>query len=414
MDKDNILRFVVIDSNGKEITTTRENLRAPTNPDIGWIPTTLPEYKSSTRCLTDEQIKTLCSPNHLSPLQQEFLSLHHKLCHLPFSVMLRMSKLGILPKRFLKLRNNMPPCASCMFGQAHRRPWRHKTSQVSSGGTIRNPRRVKAGEKVCTDQLVSAQPGMVPQEKGSSTRARIWGATIFVDCATDWIKVCLMQDTSGDSTLEAKNAFERDAMARGIKVKGYHADNGRYAEHSFKNDCANKLQNLSFCGVGAHHQNGISEAKIKQLTLAARTMLLHAQRYWPEYISTILWPFALMAAADRMNNLHIDLKGLTPEMKFSQAIASSVKLKNYHTFGCPVYILDSRLQDAGGAGPPKWDPRSRLGIYLGHSPSHAGSVALVLNPKTGLISPQFHVVVDDDFLLYLASGQEQYQPTGAS
>ena len=84
MDKDNVLRFVVADSNGKEITTTRENLRAPTNPDIGWIPTTLPEYKSSTRCLTDEQIKTLCSPNHLSPLQQEFLSLHHKLCHLPF------------------------------------------------------------------------------------------------------------------------------------------------------------------------------------------------------------------------------------------------------------------------------------------------------------------------------------------
>ena len=186
-------------------------------------------------------------------------------------------------------------------------------------------------------------------------------------------------------------------MARGIRVKGYHTDNGRYAEHSFKNDCANKLQNLSFCGVGAHHQNGISEAKIKQLTLAARTMLLHAQRYWPEYISTILWPFALMAAADRMNNLHIDLKGLTPEMKFSQAITSSVKLKNYHTFGCPVYILDSRLQNAGGAGPPKWDPRSRLGMYLGHSPSHAGNVALVLNPKTGLISPQFHVVVDDDF-----------------
>ena len=28
---------------------------------------------------------------------------------------------------------------------------------------------------------------------------------------------------------------------------------------------------------------------------------------------------------------------------------------------------------------------------------HAGSVALVLNPKTGLVSPQYHVVFDDDF-----------------
>ena len=32
-----------------------------------------------------------------------------------------------------------------------------------------------------------------------------------------------------------------------------------------------------------------------------------------------------------------------------------------------------------------------------HSPAHAGIVALVLNPKTGLISPQFHVVFDDNF-----------------
>ena len=59
--------------------------------------------------------------------------------------------------------------------------------------------------------------------------------------------------------------------------------------------------------------------------------------------------------------------------------------------------MDACLQDVGGAGPPKWEPRSWLGIYVGHSPIHAGSVALVLNPQTGLISPQFHVVFDDDF-----------------
>ena len=48
-------------------------------------------------------------------------------------------------------------------------------------------------------------------------------------------------------------------------------------------------------------------------------------------------------------------------------------------------------------GVPKWEPRSRLGIYVGHSPSHAGSVALVLNPKPGLVSPQYHVIYDDQF-----------------
>ncbi len=58
--------------------------------------------------------------------------------------------------------------------------------------------------------------------------------------------------------------------------------------------------------------------------------------------------------------------------------------------------MDSRLQ-SGVGGAPKWEPQSRLGIYGGHSPSHAGSVALVLNPRIGHVSPQFHVVFDDHF-----------------
>ena len=70
---------------------------------------------------------------------------------------------------------------------------------------------------------------------------------------------------------------------------------------------------------------------------------------------------------------------------------------SFPEFGCPVYILDSRLQSVGGGGPPKWDPRARLGIYLGHSPSHAGSADLVMNLKTRLVTPQFHWVFDDNF-----------------
>ena len=288
--------------------------------------------------------------------------MHHKLFHLPYTHMLRLAKFGILPKRFLKLRNDLPPCVSCMFGQAHRKPWRHKCSATKDGGTIRCRKRAKPGDMVYTDQLVSAQPGLVPQEKGSPTRARIWGATIFVDGQTDYTKVHLMHNASGKSTLEAKAAFEQDARLRGIEIRGYHADNGRYAEHIFRDDCEQKSQALRYCGVGAHHQNGIAEAKVKQLTLASRTMLLHAQRHWPEYITTALWPFALMAAADRINNLHIDIHGKSPEMKFSSVAGLPTRLKHFHTFGCPVYVLDARLQDSGGGGPPKWEPRERLDI----------------------------------------------------
>jgi hypothetical protein len=48
--------------------------------------------------------------------------------------------------------------------------------------------------------------------------------------------------------------------------------------------------------------------------------------------------------------------------------------------------------------PPKWELRSHIGVYLGHSPFHAGSVALVFNPKTGQVSPQYHVIFDNIFL----------------
>ena len=57
-------------------------------------------------------------------------------------------------------------------------------------------------------------------------------------------------------------------------------------------------------------------------------------------------------------------------------------------------MLSGKLNEkAQGGKAPKWQPRSRVGIYLGHSPTHAGSVAMVLNPNTLHVSPQYHVVL---------------------
>ena len=46
---------------------------------------------------------------------------------------------------------------------------------------------------------------------------------------------------------------------------------------------------------------------------------------------------------------------------------------------------------------PHWDSRVRIGAYVGHSPRHAGNVALILDLATGHVSLQFHVVFDDSF-----------------
>ena len=68
----------------------------------------------------------------------------------------------------------------------------------------------------------------------------------------------------------------------------------------------------------------------------------------------------------------------------------------FSVFECPINVLNAGLQ-SDSIGPLKWDPRARLGLYADHSPAHAGSVALILNVNTGHVSPQYHVVFDDDF-----------------
>ena len=57
-------------------------------------------------------------------------------------------------------------------------------------------------ETVGCNQLISAQPGLVPHDKGILTRARIWAATIYVDYVTGYVHIGLMQDQSGDTTLQ--------------------------------------------------------------------------------------------------------------------------------------------------------------------------------------------------------------------
>ena len=111
----------------------------------------------------------------------------------------------------------------------------------------------------------------------------------------------------------------------------------------------------------------------------------------------------MQAVVERHNRLSLHPDGKSPIEKFS-GIADDIRPSDFHTWGCPVYILEADNQTTGIVT-PKWEPRAHAGIYLGHSPCHAGSVALVMNLKTGLVSPQFQLVFDDEFstVPYLSS-----------
>ena len=106
------------------------------------------------------------------------------------------------------------------------------------------------------------------------------------------------------------------------------------------------------------------------------------------------------------NKLSLDKNGRSPLERFS-GIDDEIIPTDVHTWGYPVYILDT-INQSVDIGTPKWEPRLHTGIYLGHSPCHAGSVTLVLNLKTGLVSSQSHLVFDDEFTTvpYLKGPQE--------
>ncbi len=114
------------------------------------------------------------------------------------------------------------------------------------------------------------------------------GATVIIDHYSNQVYVFLMRNLSLEETLIAKHAYERFLSSIGVTAKADHADNEQFADKGSKDDCTMSNQSITFCGVGGHHQNGIAEPNVKELTLGTQTLLLHAKRMLPEYILTIL------------------------------------------------------------------------------------------------------------------------------
>ena len=165
-------------------------------------------------------------------------------------------------------------------------------------------------------------------------------------------------------------------------------------DNGFIQACKDNNQGITYCGVNAHFQNGIAEKRIRDLQEQARMMLLFVVHKWPRMLSMALWPYALRTANEVRNATPMENQTKTPMELFAQ-VAIAPKLKHFHTFGCPTYILDNKLQVNQAI--QKWQARSRLGIYLGPSPNHSRSISLILNPRTGHTSPQYHVKHDNFF-----------------
>ena len=335
-----------------------------------------------------KSIPSAAKPATLSAKEQ-LMAAHIRFGHTPFGILVQAARNGILPKSIIT--DDYPSCPSCVYGKASRRAWRTAKSQ----GKIA-PNATRPGDVVSVDQMDATIPGFVAQAKGRLTRKRYKTATIFVDHVSRLSYVHVHHSTGAAEAIEAKKCFEECAQVHGVTVRHYHADNGIFNSKEFKQAVRESQQTISFCGVGAHHQAGVAEHRIRDLSELARTQLLHAQNHNPKAVTPHLWPCALRHASYLYNLFPRGGKALSPIEIFSSSRAQP-NLKHAHPFGCPVCVLEEALQTQGGSSPKRWNPRCRVGVYLGASPHHAASVGMILNQQTGCVSPQFHCAYDDLF-----------------
>ena len=338
---------------------------------------------------TNKEQKFPISPDGKISPTEELLKYHQKMGHISFRKLQILASEGALPKHLAKC--DIPICSSCMYAKMAKRPWRHKQTTEYIPKKILDP-----GEKISVDQMVSPTAGFIAQLTGILTKKRYKYATVYVDQATRFGYVHLQKTATAEETLQGKKAFEIIAKNSGISVKGYHGDNGIFRANAWINDCNLQNQSMTFAGVNAHHQNGMAERRIRELQELARTMLIHANRRWNKCVTTELWPYAVRAAMEAINespSLQNNERKSPAQLFHKTNVLANPK--HFQPFGCPVYVLNNSLQ----ANRPhhKWNERSRVGIYLGHSPLHGKNVSLVLDRVTGLVSPQFHVKYDPQF-----------------
>jgi hypothetical protein len=273
-----------------------------------------------------------------------------------------MAEQGIIPRRLADCE--IPKCSACIYGKMTHWAKRTKTPSNKVGiMTITAP-----GQCVSVDQLESNTPGFIAQLKGIPTTDRYRAATIYVDHFSRLSFIYLQRRLTSEETVRGKKAFERYCDARGLTVRHYHADNGRFADNLFVKDVSSKDQSITYCGVNAHWQNGICEKRIRDLQELTTTKLLHAEAKWPKVITSNLWPYAFRCANDAMNTTPRTKDRKLPIHLLTGSDAPTV-MRHFHPFGCPTYVLNSKLQ--AGQSIPKWYKRARLGVYLGRSPRHA-------------------------------------------
>ena len=161
-----------------------------------------------------------------------------------------------------------PKCVGCLFGAMTKIPWRGTETKASHEVFV----ATKPWVCVSVNQMTSTELGFLRNSKENSPRNAII-VLRSLSTTTDYSHLQYLHPQVDDSSIEfvaAKCAFETFAVQYSIKIQHYHCNNGRFSDSAFKQACHDACQQLTFCGVNAHFQNGIAERSIRDLSESAR------------------------------------------------------------------------------------------------------------------------------------------------
>jgi hypothetical protein len=112
---------------------------------------------------------------------------------------------------------------------------------------------------------------------------------------------------------------------------------------SFVKHIQDHNKHIQYCGANAHHKNGVVERAVRSVLNMAQAMLLHASCKWRDGIDASLWPMSVKYAVYLFNHLP-NAQQLCPADIFTGNKVPRHRLLSIHVWGCPVYVLDPKLQ----------------------------------------------------------------------
>ena len=343
---------------------------------------------------------------NLSEAQKELLRWHFRLGHLNLRAIQFLMRSGALAnseamRRLHRAASAVSPdlkCTACLYAKQRLRSAPGQTTAVVRDRVDALRRdNLFPGQRISVDHFVCSTKGRLFASRGKTKETELFtGGCVFVDHASGYVHVELQKHLNTDETLLAKEAYELMCRDVGVIPQEYLSDNGAaFTSQGFSKHLTTFQQVSKFAGVGAHHHNGIAERTIQTIMSIARAMLIHQAIHWPDVADVALWPMVTKHAVYLWIKMPSLRTGLCPQDLFTRTRWPHSKFHDIHVWGCPVYVLDKKIAD--GQKLPRWQARSHRCIYVGMSDAHASTVPLVLNPSTGAITPQFHVVFDDWF-----------------